>query len=580
VTGTVGETTDGTGGVSMGPVRWVEVRAAAILSLVGAGLAPACGPPPERVAVAIERPGDRALEHAGTPSRGDALVVAVLAEPDTLNPVVEAHTVGNQLNSSLYPSLLDDDFVDCRTAHPPYFAERWEWSDGDRTLTFHLRDDVVWSDGVPVTSEDVRFSQELMADPDVASPRVSYTNRIERIETPDAQTVVFRFSEAYDRETQLLHVGYPFVAKHVFAEADRASLRGHPASRSPVGAGPFLLQRWEPGSEIVLVRNERCSLAPVPWLDRVVFRVLPDPATRIAELKRGAIDLVENLNPRDLEGIAREAPHVRFLSRGYRFLDYVTWNTNDALFASREVRRALTMAIDRVRLIDTLLRVRDVVLGREATGFVPPVLCHDYAADVQPIPYDPAAARSILAREGWTDADGDGVLDRDGERFSFELLYNSGNPRREKTAVMIRMMLAEVGVEARTGVLDTNAFFEKLRRREYQAGIGGMRAALVIEPSDFWRCGLEYQYNYASYCNPRADAILEQAPAEKDLERRRSLWRELEHLVYDDQPWTFLFWREDVVGIDRRFRDVGTNVINTFHDLSSWWVPPEERKHR
>lgn len=562
-----------------GPRRGGGGSVSAVGAAVVAALLAGCGKPPAPVTITIEHADT--IDHAaeGAPVRGDTLVVAVRAEPDTLDPLVEAHTIGGELNSNLYPSLLADDFLDCHTTALPYAAERWEWTDAGRTLTFHLREGMRWTDGEPVTSADVRFSYELMADPAVGSPRISYTTRIERIETPDPRTVVFHFTEAYDHETQLLHVGFPFVARHVFEGADRASLRGHPASRRPVGAGPFVLERWEPGSEIVLARNETSTLVPPPWLDRVVFRVLPDASTRLAELSRGAVDLIRDLSPRDVETLARQAPHVRFLSRGLRFLDYVAWNTRDPLFASVAVRRALTIAIDRRRLVDTLLRAGGVVLGREATGFIPPVLCHDYDATRTALPFDPARARRMLEAEGWRDEDGDGVRERDGRPFSFELLYNTGNARREKCAILLRRMLADVGVEARTGVMDTNAFFEKLRRHEFQAGIGGMRAALVVEPSDFFHCGDEYQYNFASYCNPRVDEILDLAPSVADLDRRRELWRELERIVYEEQPWTFLFWREDIVAIDRRFRGVATNVINTLQDLSTWWVPREEQKH-
>lgn len=514
-----------------------------------------------------------------TPVRGDTLVVAIPSDPATLNPLVEASTVASPMLRLLYPSLVDTEFHGCETTFVPRAASSWQWSDGDRTLTFRLRRDLTWTDGRPVTSEDVHASFTLMGSPATASPRASYVAEVAAIDTPDDATVVFRFRRAYDRSTQLLHTGYPFVASHVFSRADPTRLRGHPASHAPVGAGPFRLERWEKGTELVLARNDAWNLPHPPYLDRIVFRVLADPALRVAELERGAVDLVEDLTPRDVASIRRAAPAIRILDRGSRFLDFLAWNLHHPALSDPDVRRALTMALDRERILHTLLDAGGETVGRLAVSTTPPVLCQDSNDRLQPLPYDPGRARRLLAARGWRDADGDGVRERDGTRLSLTLSYDAGNPRREKTAVLVRRMLAEVGVEADLRALAAPAHFDALRRHEFDAGLFGIGAGLVVDRDPFWRSGEGSVLNVSQYANPRVDERLDAARQTLDPAARRRIGWEIDALVHDDLPWTFLFWRNQILGVDRRFHGVRADVISPLHGITSWWVPREEQRH-
>jgi peptide/nickel transport system substrate-binding protein len=537
------------------------------------------------------------------------LVTRFVSDADSLNPVVEEQVTAQYIDANLFPAILDSGF-DCEVSYPSFLATSYEVSEDHRTLTYHLRQDGVWEDGQPITAQDYLFSHELYADPVVASPRISFTEGV-TVSSPDPATLVLRFDRPLPTEVMLFRTASTFVPKHVLEHADRATLRGNPFNRKPVGAGPFRLAEWKTGEQIVLERNPRSTLLPPALLDRVVFRIIKEETTAIAELKTGGIDMLELTSPDTIPEILTSNPELRLIKRGWRFLDYIGWNLKDPvalqaavdagrklaggsedapvevdlatvpahpLWGSTRVRHALTMAINRDALIDGLLTVAGEKLGRPATGTITPELCHDYDDSIAPLPHDPEAARRILAEEGWTDGDGDGTIDKGGRRFEFTLSYNAGNVRRERACVVVQSDLKKVGISAIIKPIEQNVFFDNLRKKDFEASLGGWSAALVVDPRDIWHSGYRYVFNFCSYANPRVDEIIDQAENELDDARRRALWKEMQRLVHEDQPYTFLYWMNQSIMMHRRFRDVECNVLSQYSNLHRWWVPPTERR--
>jgi peptide/nickel transport system substrate-binding protein len=526
-----------------------------------------------------------AADRGGSPDPkepGDTLVVLYAEEPDSLNPVTSGGLTSSfEIIDNLLPQLTWSDWAGCRLTFEPFLATGWEFSPDGLSLTYRLRKDLVWDDGIPVTAADVVFSYELYADPDVRSVRSPSVRRMGRppAEALDASTVRFRFTEPYDPDVMLSHSGMNLVPKHLLGKADRRTLRGHPSGRAPLGTGPFRLKEWKPGESIVLERNPNSKGRRVPLLDRVIVRQVPEPAARVAELVAQRADMMETVLESDIEPIL-EAGDFRILRRGMRALEFIAWNAKNPLFADREVRRALTMAIDRGLLLDRLVSGGGVCYGLPAIGTVSPLHCEAYASDVVPLPFDPDAAAALLESRGWKDADGDGVREKGGTRFSFTLIANTGNARRQRIQELVRPMLERVGVEVALRDLPTNLWNEKLLSRDFEAAVGGRQASLFLDLTPEWHSGGKEDFNYASYENPQVDALIDQAVRERSRERAASLWKQVQRLIYDDQPFTFLFWRDHLVPIHRRFRDVRANALSSLFDLEEWWVPKAEQKYR
>ncbi|MFZ5481767.1 MAG: ABC transporter substrate-binding protein [Myxococcota bacterium] len=537
----------------------------------------------------------------------DTLVIGATADAKDLLPPVYQQAADAHVIEAIFMDPLDGDF-DCAVQYRPELAKSWTWDESGKVLSVELRDDLTWYDGTKVTAKDLAFAYELVADDAVASPRKPYVARMDPNARPkviDDFHVEWHFTEVYDRPTMLAHTSHPPVPKHLLEKADRASLRTHALNTGiPVANGPWKVTAREKNVKLVLEPNEKYTGPPErkPKLRRVVFKTLPEYATRIVELENGSVDLVENLLVADADSLAQEHPEIRLHRRGWRSMDYVAWNNIDPndykaqsattpqpkitglkphpLFGDREVRRALAGAVDVDKLIRDLLtsKVTGEVYGRPAIGSITPALCGMHNDTIQRIPFDPAAARARLAELGWTDTNGDGVLDKDGVPFRFTMITNSGNERRAQASVIVQANLKEVGVDVQIEKLESGTFFDRLRKKDFDAALSGWSAALFIDPSSTW--GEDSVFNFTSYHNPAVSALIERGLREPDPEKAKPIWHELQQVVYDDQPYDFLYWLDEIVAVHSRFENVKIDVLAPYRDLWAWSVPPDKVKYK
>ena len=533
---------------------------------------------------------------------GDTLTIALPSDVRDLLPVLYASTTEGNVVSALQMPLLEPSF-DCDLKFKPGLAREWRFSEDGRTLTVDLRGDVTWPDGTPVTADDVRFAWTLVADPKVKSPRADSLGRLQggkgpRVVSPT--TLEWTFAAAYDRTAMLAVVaGVLPVPRHLLDSptVDRASLRGHPLDvQSPVGTGPWKLTSWEQGARIVLEPNER-FVGPDeirPKLDRVVLQSLPDYRGRVAALEAGSVDVVEGLAVEDADRLVAADPTLQLRRRGWRAVEYVAWNGVDPedwkrraagspgarpaeanphrLFADREVRRALGTALDTQGLIGSLLTSARTgeVYGRPAVGTITPALCRVHNDGIVPLPFAPEDARARLAELGWADTNNDGWLDKDGQPFRFTLLTNAAWPRRTRAAELIEAQLAAIGVDVVVEPLAPVTFYERLKARDFDAALSSWSASLYVDPSPIW--GEDSEYNFTTYRNPRVAELLARGLSETNADAANAVWKDLQAEIYADQPYAFLYWTDEIVGVDGRFQGATVDVLGGWRDLHAWRV--------
>lgn len=282
----------------------------------------------------------------------------------------------------------------------PYLAESWEFSGDDRVLTYRLRKDITWSDGMPTTAEDVLFTYQLAVDTAVAYPAASRFDLTEKVEVADSFTVRFHFKQPYP--DGLYDTQIPILPKHILENYPAEQLKDAPFNRQPVGNGPFRLLRWKRNYEAVFKANP--DFAPGrPYLDYIVFRIIPDETILLTELLTGKIDMIPSLTPNGYRTVSEAAPlrPLRYSGQEYQF---IAWNLQRPLFGKAE-RRALAFAINKSEMIATLLEG----LAAPAIG---PLLPFSWAFDesLEDIPYDPArpagcsgkrAGRIPMATASW-----------------------------------------------------------------------------------------------------------------------------------------------------------------------------------
>ena len=311
----------------------------------------------------------------------------------------------------------------------PYLARSWEVNSDTTELTFHLRDDVYWHDGVRTDAHDVAFTYQVVTDPATGFPNAAYWDDYAKgdsaVTVLDDFTVRFRLHPHADfldpwRAT-------PILPAHLLKDVPHAELGQHPfTSQCPVGNGPFVFDEYEPADHWTFEANPAfpAELGGRPYIDRLVDRVIPNQSTLIAELRSGGIDMYVGVQPDQVDQIEADSA-LRVVSFPNRRVAWVVWNSRRPQLADRRVRRALAMAVDRREIIRAVLKG----YGTLATTTVAPFHWAYDSTAVPPLPYDPEAARALLKEAGWVDRNGDGVRENaDGVKLSIVIKSTCGEP--------------------------------------------------------------------------------------------------------------------------------------------------------
>ena len=540
--------------------RRVAPALAASLGVALAALTSASpGPPAAPAATAAPA---KAL--AKTPAK--RLVIGVRGDVSSFNIYTATNAFSQEILDLLQARLADeqDDFRDGPPSFKPALATSWQFSPDRRTLTFKLDPHARWSDGVPVTSDDVVFSHRAAASPEVGWAGADVKEAIDSVSAPDPGTVVYHFARLYPYQLMDAVEGNVIPAR-AYREVPLADWPKQAFLESPLSSGPFILKRYERGALIELSRNPSYFRAPRPGLDDVVFRILPDETTLVNELLSGGIDFMENV-PADAVKKIEASGRLRIVRVPDLSYTFISWNTARPLFSDPRVRRALTLAVDRAAIIEGLLPG----IGRPSAG---PILSFTWAADpaLKPLPYDPAAARALLKEAGWEDRDGDGLLERQGAPFRFELETNQGSGLRADVVQMVAAQLRKVGVEATPRIIEYGAFIQRHEKHDYDAFVSSWRESTKVDlKSAFHSSAIEGAYNYGRYADPELDQVIDKARLETDRATAAKLWSRAQAIIARDQPYTFLFERDRLHAVPRNLVGLRPSPRSAYAGLEDW----------
>ncbi|MGH7557710.1 MAG: peptide-binding protein, partial [Gemmatimonadota bacterium] len=514
-----------------------------------------------------ESPGDRPARQEA-PVDGGTVVVAEVSDFDAFNELVSTDYDTNQvLSNMLFMPLVD---LDEDMNFQPYLADSFWMSEDGLSLTFRIREGATWQDGVPVTADDVVWTYEMMVNDEVAYANRQYVQYVESAERIDDRTVRFDFTQVHS-DPLFDFIDWEPMPKHLLGDIPPGEQRNADFNRDPVGNGPFRFVSWTANQEVVFEANEDFVLGR-PHLDRVVFRVIPEQTTQLTELLTGGIDFMRAVPPAEMARV-EESPQVETIVYPARSYSYLAWNLRNPLFEDVSVRRALTMAIDRQQIVDALL----YGYGRIAVTDVMPFQW-EFNESLEPWPYDPDRAREILAEAGWEDHDGDGVIDKDARPFRFILETNQGNDLREDIIVIVQSNLAEVGIDVQPRLTEWNTLIDRLKRKEFEAAVSGWSVDFKFDPTEVMSCGaIEAKYNYPSFCNPKADSLMQLALTTLDREEARPLWDEYQRIIHEEQPYTFLYYLEERVGVNGRLEGVEADARGHLISVADWWIPESEQ---
>ena len=491
----------------------------------------------------------------GEGPRGGTLVAATDADPGQFNPAITTSGSVHTGAELIYNGLVE---LDEAQQPVPELAESWEVLEDGARYRFHLVEGVLWHDGTPFTSADVKFTFEEALLQYHSRTKSSLSGVLDRIETPDERTVEFVFNQPYAPLLQQLNVTEaPIIPKHIYEGTDIPN--NDDANLRPVGTGPFVFESYTPGSEVTFTANLNYFKEGLPLLDRVVLRIIPEDANQVASLESGDIQWAFNVpgvEARRLDG-SDEIDLLRTGNNpgGANCIMTVSYNLDRPVLADVRVRRAIALGLDQQRFLDNVLFGQGAVAEAPIHSGIP--FAHD--PDVAMPGYDPEEAGRLLDAAGWG-RDGGGTRTSrgvpgvpDGTPLSIDFLYF---PTFNDYAQLAAAELAEIGVDLRIGdtALERDPFVQRVfvdrdfdtnvisycNGTDPEIGVRRMYVSSNINTNQF--------SNAAAYRNPDIDRLFDEARAEVDTAARTDLYRQISDILVEDLPYYWLVETTNVRG--------------------------------
>jgi len=527
----------------------------AALILAACGPAATSVPPATQAEVPTQPPAPTpvppTVAPTAGPQTGGTLVVAIGEDPGQFNPGITTSFSPHSVADSIYNGLVA---LDANANPVPDLAESWEISDDVTTYTFHLVEGVAWHDGEPFTSDDVKFTFENILLKYHSRTKAGLENVLAGIDTPDENTVVFRFNKPYAPLLQRLDVTEaPILPRHIYEGVEDPTKAE--ANLMPVGTGPFIFDSYTAGAEIRLKRNENYFKEGLPLLDEVVFRVIPDASTQIQALEAGEVDYVWRVPGPDAARIA-DSPDTDLLpvasgpGGGFCIMT-LTFNLEREVFQDVQVRQAFAHAIDRQQILDQVIFGQ----GRVAVAPISSEITWAHLADGPQYEYDPAKAETLLDEAGFAKG-------ADGTRFKVDFVHF---PAFSKYGELMREQLGKVGVDFELRPLERDAAVDVIfNQRDFDTNI--ISYCNNADPE----IGVRRMYvstnignipfsNGAAYVNPEIDELFNQAASTADVAERGEIYHQIQSVLLEELPY---WWIVET--------DFGIGVRSNCHDFQGW----------
>ena len=504
---------------------------------------------------------------------GGTLLDATIAEPSGLIYMVAGESSAGSISSNIFNKLLKyNKNLDLEGE----LAESWQVSADQRTITFKLKPNLKWSDGKPLTSADALWTWQAVTAEATRSPYASDFQLVKKAETPDAQTFSVTYEQAYAPALDSW-AGLQILPKHLLEGQD---LHTTAFARKPVGSNYYQLDSWTNGENIKLSRNATSVLGQAK-IDRLITRIIPDSSAQFLELMAGNIDSM-GLDPIKYARIIPARPELKQKLALYKELGnsytYMGFNLKRKPYDDIRVRKAINYAIDKQEIIDGVY----LGLGIDiASPYKPGTRWSN--PDLKPYPYNPQKAKALLKEAGFVDSDGDGVLERDGKPFSFEIVTNQ-NKEREKSAVLIQRRLKDVGIQVNIRAIEWASFISRfIKTGDFDVVILGWGLGLDPDQFNIWHSSQQApgQFNFIGYNNPAIDKLLEQGRTELNPDKRQKIYHEFAKVLLEDSPIVYLSAGYGLSAIHKRVKgiDETTPPAGVGWNSYDWYIPEALRRN-
>jgi len=503
-----------------------------------------------------------------TPVTGDSLVEGTIGEASTLIPILATDASSHAVAGQVYNGLVKYDKNLNITGD---LAQSYAISPDGLTITFHLRRGVKWHDGAPFTARDVLYTYRVTVDPKTPTAYAEDFKQVKNISAPDDFTVKVTYGIPF--APALASWSMNILPAHLLEGQD---ITKSPLARNPVGTGPYRFKEWVAGQKIVLEANPD-YFEGRPYIDRFIYRIIPDTSTMYMELKAGGIDLM-GLTPVQY---ARQTSNKSFTSRfnKYRYPSsgylYMGYNLRHPLFGDKRIRQAMTAAINKDELIQGVL----FGMGQKAHGPIVPGRWA-YNPNVKDIGYDPKHAAELLAEAGWKEKNSDGILVKNGKPFQFTILTNQGNQQRLMTAQIVQQRLRFVGIDVKIRIVEWAAFLKEfVNKGNFEVVMLAWSISQDPDMYDIWHSSKTKpgELNFIGYKNPEVDRLLVAGRNTFDIEKRKQAYFRIQEILAEEQPYTFLYVPDALPVVSARIRGVEPAPAGIGHNQNKWYVPKNEQ---
>lgn len=532
-----------------------------------------------------------------------------LSDIERLNPYTSTDANASYVQQKIWEPL---NFQHPQTLELiPGLASLPEESEDHLTYTYTMDPKAKWSDGKPLTSEDVIFSFKAAMNPKVVNSQAlrNYLMTIDSVYNPggDKSKVAFHLSKPYYDAKNVLAGGYVLILpKHIMDPSSitdkcswadlHNSVTTNPAvkefavwfekpeiardAKYQIGSGPYVFKEWVTFSHITIKLNPNYWAKDLAWMEaypeEIIFKTINDQNAALTALKAKDIDLIDGLKPDQFHTQIDEQkhPYLRKEKVYYNSYSYIAWNNINPLFADKQVRRALTMLIDRDEILKSVLKN----LTRPNDGpimFTQP----NYDSTIKQVAYNPDEAKKLLAASGWSDTDGDGVLDKviNGKKMPFKFMFqvNAGNDTRKQILLIIAEKLRKAGIEAGVSPLEWSVFLENTKSHNFDAAYGAwLGNASEDDIFQLWHSSQSKNKgsNYISFKNAELDKILEDYRVEFDKSKRLAMSKRIQEIFAEECPGSFLFAGPLYLALVNRYDNVEFFRQRPCFDVRYWMV--------
>jgi len=527
-----------------------------------------------------------------SPSLNETVIVGIASDIESLDPLSSLSITEGSITEIMYLSLFQQKWnePEGRLETYPMLAQSWQWNTDSTSLTLHPRNDVSWSDGIRLTSDDVIYSFDMYSDPHVQSRLYGtfnffYLKKDNSIDISRSFTRIDSFTVRMNfvpgSAPDLYKIDLSVIPKHIYERINRQNYAALAPSSAPVTSGLYRFVKWNKDQAIILKADKKSFLYAPGAVNEIVFKVIPDYNSRITQLKKGEIDMMEDIRPDDIKSL-KKSGILNIVPLKGREYEFIGWNNIDPdsyninkkiiphkLFGSAAVRKALTLAINREEILEQYL----YNYGELAFGAVSPIFKDAFDRSLKAYPYDPAEAARLLQQEGWSDTDNDGIIEKGNTKFKFTLYIPGGNPRRSFAAVIIKNNLKSVGIDVEIATLEMGTFIDEMFSKKLDAWIVSWFVPIPPELKMYWYSDLNNTpMNAAGYRNKSIDCILDSLEMKIPSARQSELYKEFQRTIYSEQPVTFLYWIDNITAYNKRIKNMNISSLGFIHRCWEWRI--------